>query len=111
MPRQAALDRAAAYYDSGAFLADLAQLVAVPTESQEAGGAPYLAAYLTEHLRPKLEQMGFVVEVLVNPAPAGPLLFAERLEDPDLPTVLIYGHGDVGAGSTGPERTGFRPGS
>jgi acetylornithine deacetylase/succinyl-diaminopimelate desuccinylase-like protein len=95
MPRQAALDRAAGYYDSGAFLADLTQLVAVPTESEEAGGAPYLAVYLTERLRPKLEQMGFVAEVLVNPAAAGPLLLAERLEDPDLPTVLIYAHGDV----------------
>jgi acetylornithine deacetylase/succinyl-diaminopimelate desuccinylase-like protein len=50
---------------------------------------------LTERLRPKLEQMGFVAEVLVNPAAAGPLLLAERLEDPDLPTVLIYAHGDV----------------
>jgi acetylornithine deacetylase/succinyl-diaminopimelate desuccinylase-like protein len=95
MPRQAALDRAAASYDSGSFLAELAQLVAVPTESQEPSAAPYLAAYLTEHLRPKLEQMGFVADVLVNPAAAGPLLLAERLEDPDLPTVLIYGHGDV----------------
>ena len=95
MPRQAALDRAAAHYDSGAFLTDLAQLVAIPTESQDPDSAPYLAAYLTELLRPKLEQMGFVAEVLVNPAAAGPLLLAERLEDPDLPTVLIYGHGDV----------------
>ena len=98
MPRQAALDRAAAYYDSGAFLADLAVLVAIPTESQNANGAPYLAIYLTEHLRPRLEQMGFVAEVLVNPAAAGPLLLAERLEDPDLPTVLVYGHGDVVGG-------------
>jgi acetylornithine deacetylase/succinyl-diaminopimelate desuccinylase-like protein len=95
MPRQTALNRAAAYYDSGGFLADLARLVAIPTESQEANGAPYLAVYLIEHLRPRLEQMGFVAEVLVNPAAAGPLLLAERLEDPDLPTVLIYGHGDV----------------
>jgi acetylornithine deacetylase/succinyl-diaminopimelate desuccinylase-like protein len=95
MPRHAALDRAAASYDGGSFLAELAQLVAVPTESQEPSAAPYLAAYLTEHLRPKLEQMGFVADVLVNPAAAGPLLLAERLEDPDLPTVLIYGHGDV----------------
>ena len=69
--------------------------MAVPSESQEARGAPFLAAYLTEQLRPALEQMGFVCEVLVNPAPGGPLLLAERIEDPDLPTVLIYGHGDV----------------
>jgi len=95
MSRQAALDRAARHYDSGAFLADLARLVGVPSVSQTAQGTPYLAAYLTDHLRPALEHMGFVCQVLVNPAPGGPLLLAERIEDPDLPTALIYGHGDV----------------
>lgn len=95
MTRRAAIDHAALHYDQGTFLAELADLVAVPTESQEAQGAPHLARYLTDHLRPKLEHLGFVAEVLVNPAPAGPLLLAERIEDPDLPTVLIYGHGDV----------------
>jgi acetylornithine deacetylase/succinyl-diaminopimelate desuccinylase-like protein len=93
--RQHALGRAAAHWTSGDFLHTLAQLVAVPTESQEARGGPHLAVYLTDHIRPRLEQIGFAVEVLVNPAPAGPLLLAERIEDPDLPTVLIYGHGDV----------------
>ena len=95
MSRQAALDRAARHYDGGAFLAELARLVGVPSESQTGHGAPYLAAYLTDHLRPLLEHMGFVCQVLVNPAPGGPLLLAERIEDPDLPTVLVYGHGDV----------------
>ena len=95
MSRQAALDRAAAHYDSGRFVAELARLIAVPSESQEARGAPHLAAYLTEHLRPALEHMGFVCRVLVNPVQGGPLLLAERIEDPDLPTALVYGHGDV----------------
>ena len=107
--RQAVLARAARHYDGGTFLADLARLVAVPSESQEARGAPYLAAYLTEHLRPALEQMGFVCEVLVNPAPGGPLLLAERIEDPDLPTVLIYGHGDVVRGLAGGWHEGLSP--
>jgi acetylornithine deacetylase/succinyl-diaminopimelate desuccinylase-like protein len=93
--RQAVLGRAARYYDGGLFLSELARLVAVPTESEKPRGAPYLAFYLTEHMRPMLEKMGFVCEVLVNPALGGPLLLAERIEDPDLPTVLIYGHGDV----------------
>ena len=93
--RQSALERAARHFDGGVFLADLARLVAVPSESQEARGAPHLAAYLTDHLRPALEHMGFLCQVLVNPAPGGPLLLAERTEDPDLPTVLVYGHGDV----------------
>ncbi len=95
MKRQAVLERAARHFDGGVFLADLARLVAVPSESQEARGAPHLAAYLTDHLRPALEHMGFLCQVLVNPAPGGPLLLAERTEDPDLPTVLVYGHGDV----------------
>jgi acetylornithine deacetylase/succinyl-diaminopimelate desuccinylase-like protein len=109
MRRQAALDRAARRYDDGRFVADLARLVAVPSESQDPRGAPYLAAYLTDHLRPKLEQMGFVCEVLVNPAPGGPLLLAERFEDPDLPTVLIYGHGDVVRGLAGAWQDGLSP--
>jgi acetylornithine deacetylase/succinyl-diaminopimelate desuccinylase-like protein len=93
--RQAVLDRVAGYYDGGIFLSELARLVAVPTESEKPRGAPYLAYYITEHMRPALEKMGFVCEVLVNPALGGPLLLADRIEDPDLPTVLLYGHGDV----------------
>ena len=109
MSRQAALDRAGRHYDGGAFLADLARLVGVPTESQLARGAPYLADYLTDHLRPALEHMGFVCQVLVNPAPGGPLLLAERIEDPDLPTALIYGHGDVTRGQEDAWDEGLSP--
>jgi acetylornithine deacetylase/succinyl-diaminopimelate desuccinylase-like protein len=109
MSRQAALARAARHYDDGHFLADLARLVAVPSESQEARSAPFLAAYLTEQLRPALEQMGFICDVLVNPAPGGPLLLAERREDPDLPTVLIYGHGDVVRGLADGWQDGLSP--
>ena len=109
MKRQAVLERAARHYDGGAFLAELARLVAVPSESQEARGAPHLAAYLTEHLRPVLENMGFLCQVLVNPASGGPLLLAERLEDPDLPTVLVYGHGDVIRGLEGAWQDGLSP--
>jgi acetylornithine deacetylase/succinyl-diaminopimelate desuccinylase-like protein len=93
--RQAALERAARHYDEGLFVSELARLVAVRTESEKPRGAPHLAFYLTESMRPMLEKMGFVCEVLVNPALGGPLLLAERVEDPDLPSVLIYGHGDV----------------
>lgn len=109
MSRIAALERAATHMDDGAFLATLARLVAVPTESQEPGRTPQLAAYLTDHVRPMLERLGFVSEVLVNPAPAGPLLLAERIEDPDLPTVLLYGHGDVVRGLDGQWADGLSP--
>ena len=93
--RRSALERAVRHFDGGAFVAELAPLIAVASESQEPRGAPHLASYLTDHLRPALEHLGFICDVLVNPAPAGPLLLAERIEDPDLPTVLLYGHGDV----------------
>jgi acetylornithine deacetylase/succinyl-diaminopimelate desuccinylase-like protein len=107
--RQSALERAARHYDGGVFLSELARLVAVPSESEKPRGAPYLAFYLTGHMRPMLEKMGFVCEVLVNPALGGPLLLAERVEDPDLPTVLIYGHGDVVRGLEGEWSEGLGP--
>jgi acetylornithine deacetylase/succinyl-diaminopimelate desuccinylase-like protein len=109
MSREAALERAQRQYDDGAFLAELARLVAVPSESQERRGDPHLAAYLTEHLRPWLEQLGFTSEVMVNPGPGGPLLLGTRLEDPDLPTVLIYGHGDVIRGQEDAWSEGLSP--
>jgi acetylornithine deacetylase/succinyl-diaminopimelate desuccinylase-like protein len=48
--------------------------------------------------------------VLPNPvAGAGPFLFAERIEDAALPTVLTYGHGDVIRGQEGRWRAGLDP--
>jgi hypothetical protein len=41
--------------------------LAVRTESEKPHGAPHLAFYLTEHMRPMLEEMGFVCEVLLAP--------------------------------------------
>ena len=107
--RQGALERAARHYDDGLFLSELARLVGVPTESEKPRGSRYLAFYLTEHIRPMLEKMGFVCEVLVNPAIGGPVLLAERVEDPDLPSVLIYGHGDVVRGLEGEWSEGLGP--
>jgi acetylornithine deacetylase/succinyl-diaminopimelate desuccinylase-like protein len=39
----------------------------------------------------------------------GPILLAERIEDPGLPTVLSYGHGDVIRGLEGQWREGLSP--
>ena len=89
----AAIER---YFDEGRFVADLARRVAIPTESQNPARAPDLARYLEEEIAETLERMGFSCRVLPNPsAKYGPFLFAERIEDPALPTVLTYGHGDV----------------
>ena len=98
-PRRDAIEAAAAWFDAGGMLADLRRRVAFRTESQDRERAAELARYLTEEIGPSVEQLGFRWSVWENPvAGAPPMLFAERIEDPSLPTMLSYGHGDVVAG-------------
>ncbi|HZF79632.1 MAG TPA: M20 family metallopeptidase [Rubrivivax sp.] len=94
--RQAALAAAVAHFDSGEFLRDLARRVAIRTESQDPTSGPALKAYLADEIGPTLAQLGFVTALYDNPEPAyGPFMIATRHEADELPTVLIYGHGDV----------------
>ena len=94
--REAALAAARAHFDSGTFAADLARRVAIRTESQDPASAPALRAYLAEEIGPTLSALGFESTIHPNPEPAfGPLLIARRQEGDELPTVLMYGHGDV----------------
>ena len=96
MSRSAALALAREHFDSGAFLHDLARRVAVRTESQDSASGPALHAYLADEIGPALAALGFAFSIHANPASAyGPLLIASRFEDKALPTVLMYGHGDV----------------
>jgi acetylornithine deacetylase/succinyl-diaminopimelate desuccinylase-like protein len=108
--REAAIGRAHNYFDDGGFFADLARRVAIPTESQEARGRAHLDAYLAAEIKPSLEKLGFRCEIMNNPvASGGPFLVAERVEDPALPTVLSYGHGDVIRGLEAQWRDGIGP--
>ena len=96
MSRSAALAQAREHFDSGAFLRDLARRVAVRTESQDSASGPALQAYLADEIGPALATLGFSFSLHPNPEPAyGPLLIASRHESDALPTVLMYGHGDV----------------
>src|SRR6478672_4790199 len=95
MSRAAAISRAEAYFDSGAFRTDLARRVAIPTESQNPERKGELARYLASEIAPALEKIGFKCRTLTQERAKGPFLFAERSEDPALTTVLGYGHGDV----------------
>lgn len=95
MTREAAIAEALEHFDSGAFRADLARRVAIPTESQNPERAPELRRYLTEELAPRLAALGFSCRILEEARAKGPFLYAERIEDPSLLTVLGYGHGDV----------------
>ncbi|HKX37173.1 MAG TPA: M20 family metallopeptidase [Burkholderiales bacterium] len=96
MSRADAIASIERYFDEGRFLADLGRRVAIPTESQNPARASALADYLESEMAESLERVGFTCRILPNPAGKhGPFLVAERIEDPALPTVLTYGHGDV----------------
>jgi acetylornithine deacetylase/succinyl-diaminopimelate desuccinylase-like protein len=108
--REMAVSRAAAYFDDGGFLNDLSRRVAIRTESQIfEERKPDMDAYMAE-MRATLEPLGYSIEVFANPSPmAGPLLVAERIEDPALKTVFTYGHGDVIRGQEDRWRDGLSP--
>jgi acetylornithine deacetylase/succinyl-diaminopimelate desuccinylase-like protein len=93
--RAAAVATARDILDSGRFAADLARLVAAPTESQNPERACALRDYLETLIRPMFEALGFACSLHPHPKARAPFLLAERLEDPARPTVLGYGHGDV----------------
>lgn len=108
--RTDALAAAAREFDSGAFQRALARRVAHRTESQNPERAAALRAYLDDEIAPSLAALGVASQVFDNPLPGGqPLLIGRRDEDPALPTVLVYGHGDVVRGLEGRWRDGLDP--
>ena len=46
-----------------------------------------------EYVLGKLREAGFTGEI--HPTSRHPVVYGERIEDPSIPTVLIYGHYDV----------------
>ncbi len=71
---------------------ELMEFLRIPSISAHPERDADVAAALDFDKR-KLESLGFRTEVWPTRSHAG--LFAERIEDPSLPTVLIYGHVDV----------------
>lgn len=109
MTREAAIARALQHFDSGEFRELLARRIAIPTESQNPERARTLADYLTAEMQPAFEAMGFTCRILTHPKAKAPFLFAERIEDPALPTVFGYGHGDVIRGLESEWKEGLSP--
>lgn len=110
MTRETAISRATQHFDTGKFIEDLARRVAIRTESQIPESRPYMDVYLNDEITPAFARMGFKTEILPNPVEGvGPILLAERMEDPTLPTVLMYGHGDVIRGLEDQWRSGIGP--
>lgn len=79
-------------------MTDLARRIAMPTVSRDESRWPELDRYLREEMVPLYERLGFTCRVLRRSPAPGPFLFAERIEDPARPTVLMYAHGDVVTG-------------
>ena len=74
----------------------LERLVSAPTQSQIKGQLNILRSYLCKTIKPLLADLGFVQKIYENPVEgAPPFLIAKRLESATLPTILLYGHGDV----------------
>ena len=109
MTRAQAIAQAEQCFDSGAFRTLLARRLALPTESQNPDRAAVLADYLESEMRPAFEALGFTCRTLTHPKALAPFLYAERIEDPALPTVLGYGHGDVIRGLEREWKEGLSP--
>ena len=108
--RDAALARAATFFDEGHYKALLTRLVAVRSTAQEPGFEAELTRYLAEEIVPWIERLGFTARIHPNPEPGfGPILTATRIEDPKTPTVLLYGHGDTVRGLDDQWRPGLLP--
>ena len=104
MSREAAIEKALACYDDekAGYYPRLADLVAVPSESQNPDRVPDLYRYLKEKMAPAFEKLGFETKIYDNPYDeCGPVLLATRMEDDSLPTIFGYGHGDVVLGMEG----------
>ena len=94
--RRALTREAGEFVRSDGFFEVLTSRVARRTESQESGNGQAARDYLNEDIVPELAALGFDSTIHDNPeSDEHPLLIATRVEDPDLPTVLLYGHGDV----------------
>jgi acetylornithine deacetylase/succinyl-diaminopimelate desuccinylase-like protein len=109
MSRQNAIARATDYFDGGAFAADLARRVGLPTESRNPQRAGDIKAYLRDEIEPFLRGMGFSVSIESGDGGMPPFLIAERFERADAITVLGYGHGDVVDGMDKAWQPGLSP--
>jgi acetylornithine deacetylase/succinyl-diaminopimelate desuccinylase-like protein len=110
MERDTLVKQASDYATSGQLANDLAQLVARRSVSQSEGTPEELQAYLQDNMQPWLSSLGFETEIFANPRDGGaPLMLATRIEQADLPTVLVYGHGDVCNGEAHRWREGLDP--
>ena len=90
------VDRALAHYDahSRSYLDELKQLVRIPSVSF-AGFDAREVARSADAVADLLRRSGFQRAEVLHVEGTHPYVFAERIEDPQAPTVLLYAHHDV----------------
>src|SRR5215471_4221690 len=109
MTRTDAIANAHQLIASGEFLKTLERRVAFQTESQNGGRPKELRAYLEQEMRSSFAELDFESRIVESPTGKSPFLVARHQEDAKLPTVLIYGHGDVVDGMEGEWRDNLDP--
>ncbi|MFL4473425.1 M20 family metallopeptidase [Paeniglutamicibacter sp. MACA_103] len=100
--RNELLKKAASFVDDGGFFTELAALVGHRTVSTNSADRLELNSYLSDKIAPRLEKLGF--ETMIHPewnGGANSFLIGRRIENPELPTMLCYGHADVVDGHEG----------
>ncbi|MDQ1060262.1 acetylornithine deacetylase/succinyl-diaminopimelate desuccinylase-like protein [Arthrobacter globiformis] len=108
--RSGILRKAERYITSGSFPRDLEKAVSYRTVSGTSAGRISLDAYLTQVLTPSLEDLGCDVQRFdCWNGSDNSFLIGTRTENPELPTVLCYGHADVVAGQDGDWAAGRSP--
>ena len=88
---QVALQHAAHQFEESVYeLLELLKIPSISTDPSYAADVQRCADWLADHMR----QAG-IARVEVMPTPGHPIILAEHMVDPSLPTVLVYGHYDV----------------
>jgi acetylornithine deacetylase/succinyl-diaminopimelate desuccinylase-like protein len=75
------------------FLQELFGLIRIPSISSESEHREDMAK-AAEYWKNRLKEAG-ADRAEVIPTPGNPVVFAEKILDPALPTILVYGHYDV----------------
>jgi acetylornithine deacetylase/succinyl-diaminopimelate desuccinylase-like protein len=75
------------------FLNELLELLRIPSVSADSRHKADMVK-TAEFLKARLEEIG-AENVEICPTPGHPILYGEKIIDPKLPTVLVYGHYDV----------------
>ncbi|MBJ2151633.1 M20/M25/M40 family metallo-hydrolase [Paracoccus sp. IB05] len=107
--RDATIAAALAALESGRFRDDLAARVAIPSVSTDPAHLADCEGYLRAAIAPELTALGFTLAFYRRPETALPFMLASRIEGADLPTVLLYGHGDVVEGMEASWQPGLSP--